>query len=178
MDQVRIYRANAHGRFREAEELPGHRELVRDVAWATSMGRSHHLIATACKDGHVRIFKLSHKSMQYVIRPREASQQQQRGHGGSTATQGGRGRLSVGLAAGRNGEGEGENGEEEEMERWDVQKIADFDDHKADVWKVGWNATGTILSSVGDDGKIRLWKAAISGEWTLMSVVNTPKMGR
>lgn len=26
------------------------------------------------------------------------------------------------------------------------------------VWKVKWNVTGTILSSAGDDGKVRLWK--------------------
>ena len=41
------------------EVLPGHEEMVHDVAWAPSAGRSFQLIATACKDKHVRIFKLS-----------------------------------------------------------------------------------------------------------------------
>lgn len=26
------------------------------------------------------------------------------------------------------------------------------------VWRVEWNLTGTILSSTGDDGRVRLWK--------------------
>ncbi|KAA8893817.1 WD40-repeat-containing domain protein [Sphaerosporella brunnea] len=125
MDTARVYRHNASGKFRPAEELPGHRGLVRDVAWAVSMGRSYHLIATACKDGHVRIFKLT-------------------------------------AASGRG-------------DRWIVEKVADFADHKSEVWKVAWNATGTILSSTGDDGKIRLWKAAIHGEFQLLSVVATPR---
>ncbi|KAF8541347.1 WD40-repeat-containing domain protein [Trichophaea hybrida] len=117
MDTVRVYRHNAAGKFRAAEELPGHGGLVRDVSWAVSMGRSYHLIATACKDGHVRIFKLT----------------------------------------------------------WNVEKVADFGDHRSEVWKVAWNATGTILSSTGDDGKIRLWKAAINGEFQLLSIIATPR---
>eukprot|EP01089_Gocevia_fonbrunei_P012127 TRINITY_DN2778_c0_g1_i1.p1 TRINITY_DN2778_c0_g1~~TRINITY_DN2778_c0_g1_i1.p1 ORF type:complete len:113 (+),score=23.90 TRINITY_DN2778_c0_g1_i1:31-369(+) len=32
---------------------------VYDVAWAPNLGRSFHLIATACKDKCVRIFKVS-----------------------------------------------------------------------------------------------------------------------
>jgi WD40 repeat protein len=28
--------------------------------------------------------------------------------------------------------------------------------------KVGWNSTGTVLSTAGDDGKIRLWKCTSS----------------
>ncbi|CAI2181963.1 16145_t:CDS:2 [Funneliformis geosporum] len=32
--------------------------------------------------------------------------------------------------------------------------------HNTEVWKVKWNVTGTILSSAGDDGKVRLWKAS------------------
>ena len=36
-----------------------HPDLVRDVAWAPQMGRTYHLIATACKDRGVRIFKVT-----------------------------------------------------------------------------------------------------------------------
>ena len=31
---------------------------MHDVSWAPTLGRSYHLIATACKDSRVRIFKV------------------------------------------------------------------------------------------------------------------------
>ncbi|KAI5776357.1 WD40-repeat-containing domain protein [Geopyxis carbonaria] len=165
MDTVCVYRRNATGKFRAAEELGGHRALVRDVAWAVSMGRSYHLVATACKDGHVRIFKLSGKSI--VTRPVTGRSEP-----------GGRAGLSRGLIGADEilpGPVGAASAEDEVADRWDVQMVADFGDHKAEVWKVSWNATGTILSSNGDDGKIRLWKMAINGEFQLLSVISTPR---
>ncbi len=36
----------------------------------------------------------------------------------------------------------------------------------AEVWRVKWNVTGTVLASSGDDGKVRLWKPdPTSGAW-------------
>lgn len=165
MDTVRIYRHNANGKFRAAEELTGHRGLVRDVSWAVSMGRSYHLIATACKDGHVRIYKLTAVSGKLtVVRPHNI-----RTASGRSKT----GALSQGLG-GVNDLGPSEDGEDD-VEKWDVQMVADFGDHKSEVWKVSWNSTGTILSSTGDDGKVRLWKQAINGEFQLLSMIATPK---
>ncbi len=40
-------------------ELEGHGAgIVHDVSWAPNLGRTYHLVATACKDGQVRIFKI------------------------------------------------------------------------------------------------------------------------
>ncbi|KAI7905938.1 uncharacterized protein BX663DRAFT_498182 [Cokeromyces recurvatus] len=52
-----------------------------------------------------------------------------------------------------------------------IELIASFDDHQAEVWKVEWNITGTILSSSGDDGKLRLWAAGYDGEWRQMASI-------
>ncbi len=109
------------------EPLPGHEDVVHSVAWAPNIGRSvcgrdaagrrsdrrpgsnYHLIATACKDRRVRIFKLR-----------------------------------------------------EHEERFKVESVGSFEDHDAEVWRVEWNVTGTVLSSSGDDGKVRLWKGALA----------------
>lgn len=101
--------------------LPEHNGLIRSVSWAPSMGRSYHLVATGCKDGFIRIFKLT----------------------------------------------ESKNGELR------IETLAKLNDHKLEVWRVAWNLTGTILSSAGDDGKVRLWKCNYLNEWKCMSVVNT-----
>ncbi|KAJ1873618.1 epoxide hydrolase, soluble (sEH) [Coemansia sp. RSA 990] len=43
--------------FVELAELAQYDSHVLDVDWAPTMGRSYHLIATACADGHIRIYK-------------------------------------------------------------------------------------------------------------------------
>eukprot|EP00002_Diphylleia_rotans_P016624 TRINITY_DN3235_c0_g3_i1.p1 TRINITY_DN3235_c0_g3~~TRINITY_DN3235_c0_g3_i1.p1 ORF type:complete len:311 (-),score=58.44 TRINITY_DN3235_c0_g3_i1:306-1238(-) len=48
----------------------------------------------------------------------------------------------------------------------------EFTDHRAEVWKVEWNITGTVLASSGDDGNVRLWKANAVGEWGCIGCVN------
>ncbi|KAI3607761.1 nuclear pore protein seh1 [Moniliophthora roreri] len=46
---------------------------------------------------------------------------------------------------------------------WTATLVADHDDHKSSVGRVDWNITGTVLSSAGNDGRIRLWKANVGG---------------
>lgn len=71
MDRVRVYRtrdtirsslgvaAAWKGFYLAAELGPGlHRGLVRDVAWAPGNIRGYDIIATACQDGWVRVFRL------------------------------------------------------------------------------------------------------------------------
>lgn len=43
--------------------------------------------------------------------------------------------------------------------RLEVQLMSKFSDHSCTVWRVSWNLTGTILSSSGDDGCVRMWKS-------------------
>ncbi|KAF9256157.1 WD40 repeat-like protein [Marasmius fiardii PR-910] len=46
---------------------------------------------------------------------------------------------------------------------WSAMLVVDHDAHKSCVGRVDWNVTGTILSSAGNDGRIRLLKATIGG---------------
>ncbi|CCE85615.1 Piso0_005229 [Millerozyma farinosa CBS 7064] len=112
---------NASIRYQKLCNLPEHNGLIRTVSWAPSMGRDYHYIATGCKDGYVRIFKITENS----------------------------------------------SGELE------IETAAKLNDHKSEVWKVTWNSTGTILSSAGSDGKIRLWKCNYLNEWKCMSVIDS-----
>ncbi|KAJ6470271.1 WD40-repeat-containing domain protein [Mycena vitilis] len=49
--------------------------------------------------------------------------------------------------------------------RWTASVVADFEQHKSAVGRVEWNITGTVLSSAGNDGRIRLWKATSGNVW-------------
>lgn len=133
MDVVKIYSQDSAGKWKAGMEIQ-HGGLIRDISWGASMGRTYHLLATACKDGHVRIFKL---------------QEDQEAANDSDNAQG-----------------------------WTYETIGDFDDHKSQVWRVSFNVTGTVLSSAGDDARIRLWKSTYGGgKWGCVSVVSMQKTG-
>eukprot|EP01120_Amphizonella_sp_Union-15-10_P017471 TRINITY_DN9706_c0_g1_i1.p1 TRINITY_DN9706_c0_g1~~TRINITY_DN9706_c0_g1_i1.p1 ORF type:complete len:326 (+),score=58.38 TRINITY_DN9706_c0_g1_i1:45-1022(+) len=53
----------------------------------------------------------------------------------------------------------------------EVKQLACFQDHNAEVWRVEWNVTGTILASSGDDGCVRLWRANPLKEWKPLYVI-------
>ncbi|KAF8638734.1 hypothetical protein AX16_010457 [Volvariella volvacea WC 439] len=57
-----------------------------------------------------------------------------------------------------------ETGEAEDH-KWTASMVGDFDHHKSAVGHVEWNITGTILSSAGNDGRVRLWKATSGNVW-------------
>lgn len=69
MGSVRVYRSREFGttvygaqssqrEFYLAVDVPGHRGLVRDVAWAPGNIRGYDIIATACQDGAARVFRI------------------------------------------------------------------------------------------------------------------------
>lgn len=43
----------------------------------------------------------------------------------------------------------------------DIQTAAQFDEHGGTVWRVCWNVTGTIITSTGDDGFVRMFKSKL-----------------
>ncbi|KAJ2808879.1 epoxide hydrolase, soluble (sEH) [Coemansia guatemalensis] len=53
---VKVFQLASSG-FVEVVQLDKYDSHVLDVDWAPTMGRSYHLIATACADGHIRIYK-------------------------------------------------------------------------------------------------------------------------
>lgn len=57
--------------------------------------------------------------------------------------------------------------------KFEVQIVAQFDNHNSQVWRVSWNITSTLLASSGDDGCVRLWKgeqAAVIDAYCILRV--------
>lgn len=50
------------------------------------------------------------------------------------------------------------------QQKVEAKQVACFD-QPAEVWRVEWNSTGTILASSGDDGCVRFWKSDFTGQW-------------
>ncbi|KAI8619853.1 WD40-repeat-containing domain protein [Chytriomyces sp. MP71] len=138
---ARIYRVAPNNQWLPVEFLGPHLDVITDVAWAPNMGRSYQLIATASKDAHVRLFKLTWE---------DQSQPDSQPQSGNSA-----------MASGKQPAG-----------KWRVDRIGAFKDHGSEVWRVDWNILGTILSSSGDDGTVRLWKSSHLDAWMCSEIIN------
>lgn len=143
LDQAFVYERDKQGRLHNVCKLPGHQGLIRSVSWAPTFGHWHQLIATGCKDGKVRIFKITEK-LDSSVDPDDDQ---------TTDS----------------------NAASSIVPSVDVELLSEHADHNDEVWSVSWNLTGTILSSSGDDGKVRLWKSSFSNEFKCMSVIRAQK---
>ncbi|KZS97211.1 WD40 repeat-like protein [Sistotremastrum niveocremeum HHB9708] len=65
-----------------------------------------------------------------------------------------------------------EGEESSEKEKWAATLVGDFSEHRLSVGRVEWNVTGTILSSAGNDGRVRLWKATLGNVWRSMGSIS------
>ena len=59
MKDVHIYRTDKAKRFFQVTKLDGARQIIRDLAWANGSMRGYDILATASKDGVIRIYELS-----------------------------------------------------------------------------------------------------------------------
>ncbi|KAF1983319.1 WD40 repeat-like protein [Aulographum hederae CBS 113979] len=178
MDVVKILRTDKERRFYVAAELPGARNIIRDVAWAKGSMRGYDVVATGCKDGAIRIYEL--------YTPQAASETENpavpkivetpsspRGRGGSVARSG----IGVGLAGPSSTAGAGVESQDDENElpgrvKQVVKKVAELTEHHGAVWRLSWSHQGNMLISTGDDGALRTWKKSLDGDWLEASEVN------
>jgi nucleoporin SEH1 len=45
-------------------------------------------------------------------------------------------------------------------------------EYSANIWRLVWNATGTVLAASAEDGSISLWRKDYSGRWA--NIQNIP----
>jgi nucleoporin SEH1 len=163
--------------FYLAAELRGHRGLVRDVAWAPGNIRGSDVVATACKDGFVRVFQVETpgkggrepRSRDFAKVPEKVVVPQRSAENGGRNTPSG---IGAGLANARPGpsgtrvpENHGKEGEVVHV----AKEVSKLDANRTPVWRVEFDADGQLLGSTGDDGKLILWRREPSGAWSKSS---------
>ncbi|OIW32550.1 WD domain-containing protein [Coniochaeta ligniaria NRRL 30616] len=200
MDRVLVYRtrdtvtsqmgiATSVKEFYLAAELPGHKGLVRDVAWAPGNIRGYDVIATACQDGFVRVFKLetpinpSFESGETngrgwsssVLRrhaKRASADEDARTSADASHPQSG---IKAGLDRSRSSADRRSGGQPGQIKHV-VKEISKLDSHRTPVWRVGFDDDGQILGSVGDDGKLMCYRQTPDGTWAKSAELAMMKM--
>lgn len=159
--------------FYLAVEVEGHRGLVRDIAWAPGNIRGYDIIATACQDGFVRVFKIYTpydpddgktwstsdlaKREQQALMPAGTPNEGQQPSG-----------LTTSLAKSSTNGGGKPNGQPGQVKHTAVE-ISKLDSHRTPVWRVDFDDDGQILGSVGDDGKLMCYRQIPDGSWAKSS---------
>lgn len=182
MDTVKVYRSRdvtapstlgAHTSKREfylAAEIPGHRGLVRDVAWAPGNIRGYDTLATACQDGFVRVFRLdtplpAQDGKSWAVSdlaPPHATD------GSNTPV------PSSGLSASLARPGAPTDRNHAEV-RHEVREVCKLDSHRTPVWRVGFDDDGAVLGSVGDEGRLVCHRMMPNGVWAKSSELGMVK---
>ncbi|EDO17546.1 hypothetical protein Kpol_534p25 [Vanderwaltozyma polyspora DSM 70294] len=180
LDQAIIYQKNTQdSKFYIAGKLEGHNGLIRSVCWAPSIGRAYQLIATGCKDGKVRIYKVTEDLNNSGVSGTVSNSATTTNSNGSDIST--RSISNDNTTDGASNQREDTPSSNNSLKRTNnsllhmplnIELLSAHDDHGGqEVWSVSWNLTGTILSSAGGDGKVRLWKATYSNEFKCMSVI-------
>ncbi|KAK2735776.1 epoxide hydrolase, soluble (sEH) [Myotisia sp. PD_48] len=191
MATVKIYRMNEYKKFYHAIELTGHTSLVRDISWANGSVRGFDIIGSGSKDGTIKIFEVytsvtnvGNNSTNGATKP--ALPPASRGASARTPTQSG---IGTALAS-QSPETPADAGRGPKPPfKHTFKEVASIESKHLDAWQVQFSPAGTVLPhptyrgyhfftlslltsrlgdcllSSGDDGSVRLWKRAISGEW-------------
>ncbi|KAI9799484.1 MAG: epoxide hydrolase, soluble (sEH) [Piccolia ochrophora] len=192
MNTVKIWRShtdlddlnNVTQFFLAADLSSYHHGLLRGVAWAPGNVRNYDIVATACKDGFIRIFELrtevpADARNDYSMTRFNASSQAPASGTGRTVPSG----IGAGLAgASRNrtsstdlsAQADSREGKIKHV----VKEVAVLSDHHGSPWGVKFHAVvmgGLTLYSDGDDGKILVWKKSTDGEWTVYAELESSR---
>lgn len=186
-DAIILRPTNAVGatksKYAIAADLPGHQGLVRDISWAPTFGRAMGIVATACKDGNVRIF--------YILKEEAPELTVVKTFGGAEA------KVEDEFEEEKAKETEKEKEKEKEREAGhatpdlvvledttmntdysekpkhvEAKLVMQSDEHNGEVWHVAWNASGSILASTGDRAETKFWKSVFRGSYKCIAEVS------
>lgn len=153
MDTVKVFRTDKDRKFYLAVELTGARGLIRDIAWANGSMRGYDLIASASKDGHVRVYEVHTPGADTL--PTNSDTVKTRPGMPRSAKSG----IGAGLASASTVRPDDDN---RVVQTFIMQEMVA---HEGAVWRVTFSQMGDLLVSTGDDGLVQVWKKAMDGKW-------------
>ncbi|KAI2781156.1 WD40 repeat-like protein [Daldinia loculata] len=169
--------------FYLAIEIGDHNHLVRDVAWAPGNYRGYDMIATACQDGFVRVFRVDTPFSQDdgkswaladILGSAKADE--------NRASKSGHLRRSSQAPSGIRAEIDksGTHGERTSTDlpgqvHHTVKLLSKLSAHRSPVWRIDFDDDGQILGSVGDEGKLICYRQLPDGSWAKSSELGMMK---
>ena len=172
---VKVFRTDKERKFYVAAVLEGSKALVRDVSWANGSMRGFDIIATASKDGFVRIYELHTPGASALSTSSNAQLTGQNTGSSQLAairpTRSGIGAGLAGGALGKRDDGAGAPG----AVKQEPKLVAELGGHNGGAWRVSWSDMGDILISTGDDGMVRLWRKTVEGKWLEATEIDATK---
>ncbi|KAI0387450.1 WD domain-containing protein [Hypomontagnella monticulosa] len=176
--------ATTKGReFYLAVEITEHNYLIRDVAWAPGNFRGYDMIATACQDGFVRVFRIDTPfskddgktwSLAEIVGSTRADEQS----GSRSSHPRRQSQAPSGIRAEL--DKSGTHGERTLTDlhgqiQHTVKMLSKLNAHRSPVWRVDFDDDGQILGSVGDEGKLMCYRQLPDGSWAKSSELGMMK---
>ncbi|EXJ57905.1 hypothetical protein A1O7_05328 [Cladophialophora yegresii CBS 114405] len=181
--------ANHRIMFYEAIKLPVHPALVRDVAWAPFSVRGTDRIATACKDGAVRVFELGvaegqnatgndngngnegrNGTEQHQSAAQGRSTVQQRQQHQSSLTSAITGRQTQASSTQISSQPGGARTNYDFGYLTTLSSFTTLSQAHTDAWSVIFDGQGQVLLSQGSDGVTKVWrKSVLNGQWMVFA---------
>ncbi|KAJ9609793.1 hypothetical protein H2200_006121 [Cladophialophora chaetospira] len=168
--------------FYEAIKLPIHPALVRDVAWSGFNVRGTDLIATACRDGAVRLFEVGvtegsagngntgrngTEQQSSTSQARNTVQQRQQQSSLTSAITGRQPQSSTTSASNQPG---GSRTGHNFGYLTNLSSAVTLPQAHSDAWHVSFDPQGQVLLSGGSDGVTKLWrKSVLNGQWMVFA---------
>lgn len=151
MNNVLIFRTDKTKRFWPVAELKGARQIIRDVAWANGSMRGYDILATASKDGAIRLYELSTPRSDKSSTTGQSSTATMTDTVSSPRPGKQRGNAPSGIGAGLAGASKGpdpshDNEQSPGRIRQTVKLVDELTNHHGAVWRVAFSQMGMPFS--------------------------------
>jgi len=173
---VRILRTDKDRKFYNAATLDGAKALVRDVAWSNGSMRGFDTLATASKDGFVRIYELHTPGAATLstLSNRTENVEPLPPRSQFPSARPTRSGIGAGLASNAKGRRD-DLPDAPGAIKQEAKLVAELEVREGMPWRVSWNPTGDMLISTADEGSVRIWKKSIEGKWLEAAEVDSTK---